>query len=269
MELPYETVIYEKKGRIAYITLNRPERLNAFNTKMRLELTEIWQNFEKDDNLWVAIVTGAGNRAMCSGADVRDAADRKARGEYYTIQAKVGEVTPYRWGPRTHNVTKPVIAAVNGICCGGGLDFVTESDIAICSENATFFDPHVSIGWVSAHEMIQMSRRIPLGICLRMALMGVHERMDAKRAYELGLVSEMMPQERLMARATEIAEIICRNAPLAVRGTKLGILRGLGLSLDEAETKGHVYLRQVEVTEDHDEGPRAFAEKRAPQWKGK
>lgn len=268
--MAYEHVIYEKKGHIAIITLNRPQRLNAFNVAMRKELWQVWHEFEGDEDAWVAIVTGAGDRAMCTGIDVREAAEREAAGEQYRLSAgPIEQATPYRWGPLRNNVSKPVIAAINGMCAGGGLDFATEADIVICSENAEFFDPHVSIGWVSAHEMIQMSRRIPFGQALRMALMGNQERMGAQRAYEVGLVSQVVPLSQLMTTAMEIAEKMVKNGPLAVRGTKLGMWRSLDKPLDEAELIGNFFLKQVERSEDHAEGPKAFAEKRAPQWKAR
>jgi len=270
--MAFETILYEKKGRIVYITINRPETLNALNMQAIMELSQAWRDFEKDASLWVSIVTGAGEKAMCSGFDVKDAVEREKGGESYSGKIAPEPVEGYPaeiWGPRRNEVSKPVIAAINGICCGGGLDFVTESDIAICSENATFFDPHVSIGWVSSHEMIQMSRRIPLGLTMRMALMGRQERLSAQRAYEIGLISEVVPLPRLMDRATEIARMLLENAPLAMRGTKRAILKGLALPLPEAIALGDNILRNIEETEDHAEGPLAFAEKRRPQWKGR
>ena len=267
MGYEYKDLIYERKGRITYITLNRPERLNALSMNLMKECGMAWLEFRQDKDAWVAIITGAGSRAMCSGLDVKDAAERDARGDPDPMQDWPPEIK--RWGPRLYQVPKPIIAAVNGICAGGGLDFATECDITICSEDATFFDPHVSIGYVSGHEMVQLSRRIPLQECLRIALLGRQERMTAQRAYQLGLVSEVVPKERLLARATEIAEMILENGPLAVWGTKQGIWEGYGLPLDQAEilTEGH--LLRVSVSEDHQEGPRAFAKKTKPQWKAK
>jgi len=164
-------------------------------------------------------------------------------------------------------VHKPVIAAVNGVAAGVSLDQVTESDIPIASDKAYFTDPHVSIGYVSSHEMVNMARRVPVAVCLRMALLGSQERMSAQRAYEVGLVTEVVPHDQLMARARELAEALCKNAPLAVWGTKMGILQGLGLPIEQAEEIAVGYLKVVEPSEDHAEGPRAFVEKRKPVWK--
>lgn len=171
--------------------------------------------------------------------------------------------------PRRQRVHKPVIAAVNGAVAGFALDLVTEADIPIASENAYFVDPHVSLGYVSSHEMVNMARRVPVAACLRMALLGNRERMTARRAYELGLVTEVVPHERLMDRARELAEMVLSNAPLAVWGTKMAILQGLGLPIAQAEEIAAGYLEVVEQSEDHAEGPRAFVAKRPPEWKAR
>jgi enoyl-CoA hydratase/carnithine racemase len=166
-------------------------------------------------------------------------------------------------------VHKPVIAAVNGVAAGVSLDLVTEADIPIASEKATFFDPHVSLGYVSSHEMVSMARRVPVAVAMRMALLGNRERMSAERAYEVGLVTEVVPHDRLMDRARELAAMLLTNAPLAVWGTKMAILQGLGLPIQQAEEIAAGYLEIVEQSEDHAEGPRAFVEKRDPVWKGR
>src|SRR5262249_55474157 len=164
--------------------------------------------------------------------------------------------------PRRQRVFKPVIAAVNGAVAGFSLDLVTEADIPIASEQAYFVDPHVSLGLVSSHEMVNMARRGPVAVCLRMALLGKHERMSARRADEVGLVTGVVPQAGLMERAREVAALVCQNAPLAVWGTKMGILQGLGLPVAQAEEIAAGYLEVNEQSDDFHEGPRAFVEKR-------
>ena len=124
-------------------------------------------------------------------------------------------------------MAKPVLAAINGICCGAGLDWITTGDIVIASERATFFDPHVSIGLVAGREMVRLARVLPRNVALRMAIMGKHERMDAQRAYDLGMITEIVEHDRLLERANEIADVINSNAPLAVRGTRLAIHKTL------------------------------------------
>jgi enoyl-CoA hydratase/carnithine racemase len=266
--MSYETVLFEVSDRIATLTLNRPERLNAMNQQMKEDLRASWQRVKDDPDIWVAIITGAG-RAFSSGADVVSL-DSKAftkidRWRELSMQEGIRTLPT----PRHMNVHKPVIAAVNGLVAGVSLDQVTEADIPIASEQAYFVDPHVSIGYVSSHEMVNMARRVPVAVCLRMALLGNQDRMTAQRAYEVGLVTEVVPHDQLMARARELAEKLCQNAPLAVWGTKMGILRGLGLPVEVAEEIAAGYLEVVEQSEDHSEGPRSFVEKRKPNWKAR
>jgi enoyl-CoA hydratase/carnithine racemase len=163
-------------------------------------------------------------------------------------------------------MAKPVLVAVNGICCGAGLDWVTTGDIVIASQEATFFDPHVSIGLVAGREVVRLARVLPRSVALRAALMGKHERMSAQRAYELGLVSEVVEHDRLLERIHEIADIVNSNAPLAVRGTRLAIVKGLDLPLHEAEMLAESFRERNLHTQDSLEGPKAFVEKRTPNW---
>ncbi|MGH7785910.1 MAG: enoyl-CoA hydratase/isomerase family protein [Candidatus Binatia bacterium] len=266
--MSYETVLFEVSDRIATLTLNRPERLNAFNQQMKDDLRQAWQRVKDDPEIWVAIITGAG-RGFSSGADVQslDSGGFTKIDRWRELCMHEGiRALPT---PRRMNVHKPVIAAVNGVAAGVSLDQVSESDIPIASDKAYFVDPHVSIGLVSSHEMVNMARRIPVAACLRMALLGNQEKMSAQRACELGLVTEVVPHDQLMARARELAEMVCRNAPLAVWGTKMGILRGLGLPIEQAEEIAAGYLEVVEQSEDYKEGPRSFVEKRKPVWKAR
>ena len=171
-------------------------------------------------------MTGTG-RAFCAGADVGEIPDdgRVIYDEPYLSTFPQWEA-PQEATPPFRTMTKPVLAAVNGLCCGAGLDLVTTGDIVIASERAEFFDPHVSIGLVSGREMVRLARVLPLNIAMRVALTGRHERMSAQRAFELGLVSEVVEHDRLLERAREIAALVNRNAPLAVRGTRLAIRKG-------------------------------------------
>jgi enoyl-CoA hydratase/carnithine racemase len=264
----FETLLFETRDRVATITLNRPERKNAMNQKMKEELRTSWQRVKADPDIWVAIITGAGE-AFSSGADVESLATagftKRDRWAELAMIDGIRELPT----PRRQLVHKPVIAAVNGVVAGFSLDLVTETDIPIASEKAYFVDPHVSIGYVSSHEMVNMARRVPLAVCLRMALLGSRERMSAQRAYEVGLVTEVVPHEKLLGRARELAEMLLTNAPFAVWGTKMGILQGLGLPIAQAEEIAAGYLEIVEQSDDHGEGPRAFMEKRKPAWKGR
>jgi len=264
MEL--ETILYEVDDRTATITLNRPDQLNALSPHMIRELRHVYAMAEADDAVWTILVTGNG-RAFCTGADVAEIPDdgRVVYDQPYLSTLEQWEA-PQEGTPPFRTMTKPVLTAVNGLCCGAGLDWVTTGDIAIASDRAEFFDPHVSIGLVSGREMVRLARVLPTGIAMRLALTGRHERMSATRAYELGLVSEVVEHDRLLDRAREIAALVNRNAPLAVRGTRLAIRRGLDLPLHDAEILAEAFRERVVRTDDAKEGPQAFLEKRPPTW---
>jgi len=264
----FETIRFEVDARVATITLARPDRLNAMNQQMKDDLREAWGIVKEDPEIWCAIVTGEG-RAFSSGADVESLDSRGFRKPDRWRELAMIENIRALPTPRRMGVWKPVVAAVNGLVNGVTLDLVTEADIPIASDRAQFFDSHVSIGYVSSHEMVNMARRVPLAVCLRMALLGSKERMGAQRALEVGLVTEVVPHESLMDRAREIARLVCENAPLAVWGTKMAILRGVGLPIEQAEEIAAGYLEIVEQSEDHAEGPRSFVERRKPEWKAR
>jgi enoyl-CoA hydratase/carnithine racemase len=270
--MDFETLIYEKKNRVVYITLNRPERMNAINPQMERELQRVWAEYNEDDDAWVAVVTGAGERAFCAGADLKELAGRIEKGEHMTGQfssgARVHRMEEgFKPSPGMNDVWKPVIAAVNGVCAGGGLHFMAECDFAVCSENASFTDPHVSFGLVSAVETVGLTRKMPIGPVMRMVMMGKHERITAQRAYELGLVTEVVPLEKLLPRVTELAEAIAENAPYAVRQTKRALIGGLHMNLRDALTVAWDIVEETNKSADAQEGPRAFAEGRNPEWR--
>ena len=272
--MSYETIVVERRGHAACVRLNRPEVLNAIDDRMITEINEAAVALENDPDVWTLIVTGTG-RALSAGADVNRAGVEE-RGNYTSgldVQGDPLLASMRQWDAPQEatlpylEMAKPVICAVNGICAGAGLDLVTTSDIVIASTDASFFDPHVSIGVVSGREALRLARVLPLNITMRLALMGKYERMTAQRAFDLGLVSELVEPEALMDRAWEIAGIVNRNAPLAVRGTRLAIRKSLALSPYEAELMAEGYRMKVAVTDDAQEGARAFLEKRDPDWK--
>jgi enoyl-CoA hydratase/carnithine racemase len=266
-QMTYETILYEVADRIATIIFNRPERLNAVNEQMTSELNDAYTRAENDDDVWTLVVAANG-RAFCAGADVEKIpADGKAPHEgRYLSQYKEWEA-PQEATPPFRTMAKPIVVAVNGICCGAGMDLVTTGDITIASTDASFFDPHVSIGLVSGREMVRVARALPINVAMRMALLGRQERLGVQRAYELGFVTEIVAPDELRPRARELAQMINRNAPLAVRGTRLAIRKGLDLPLHEAEILAEAFRERVLHTEDSLEGPRAFLEKRDPEWK--
>jgi enoyl-CoA hydratase/carnithine racemase len=258
----FETILYEKRDRIAKITLNRPHRLNAFDSVMRAELPQAWRDVREDPDVWVVIVTAAGDRAYCTGVDVREAADAGGVGNFDSSEEWGSlQITSLQTG-----TWKPVITAINGICAGGGLHFPADSDIVICSENATFFDPHVDAGQVSAIEPIGLSRRMPFEAVMRMVILGGRERLPARRAYELGLVSEVVAPERLQERALELATLALEGSPATIVASKRAVWEGLERGLHEAYRHGFGYIRAHWNHPDNLEGPRAFAERRKPRW---
>jgi enoyl-CoA hydratase/carnithine racemase len=267
--MSYEDITYEVDGHKAVITLNRPHALNALSPHMITELRSAYDAAESDDDVWTLIVTGTG-RAFCSGADAKQIPeDGKVLNERPYLSTYEQWEAPQEGTPPFRRMAKPVLAAINGICCGAGLDWVTTGDIVIASELATFFDPHVSIGLVAGREMVRLARVLPRNIALRMALVGKHERMDARRAYDMGMISEVVAHDRLLERAHEIADMVNSNAPLAVRGTRLAIHKTLDLPLHEAEILAEAFRERNLHTVDSLEGPRAFTEKRVPNWQCK
>ena len=196
MEL--ETLDYREADGVAIVTLNRPEVHNAFNEKMQTELRDTWQQLRSNDDVRAIVLTAAGDRAFCTGIDRSEVPAEE--GDYY--------FTPYTYddpglviGPRSQDLWKPIVAAVNGIACGGGFYLLGESDILIVSENATFFDPHVTYAMPAVFEPNLMLDKMPFGEAMRMTLMGAHERISAARAHEIGLITEVVPFEELRDRA--------------------------------------------------------------------
>ena len=252
--MEFDTIHYEVEDRTALITFNRPDQLNAISPHMAFELRRAYAAAEADGDVWTLLITGNG-RAFCAGADVAEIPDdgRVIYEEPYLSTYPQWEA-PQEATPPFRTMTKPIITAVNGLCCGAGLDLVTCGDIAIASERAEFFDPHVSIGLVSGREMVRLARVLPTGIAMRLALTGRHERMSAQRAYELGLISEVVVHDHLLERAKEVAALVNRNAPLAVRGTRLAIRKGLDLPLHEAEILAETFRERVVRTDDRQGG---------------
>ena len=235
--MTFTTIEYAKgDDHVATITLNRPERLNAFNQLMAGEVTEAWLTIRDDDDIHAVVLRANGDRAFCTGIDIKE-------GVWWADQNIWNQVDPgAHLGPKHHQVWKPVVAAVHGMCAGGGQYFVNESDIVICSDDATFFDPHASGGIVSALEPIGLlARGLPLGDVLRWALMGNEERIEAGTALRLGLVTEVVSRDRLWDRAHEIAAGIARRRPEAVQGTVRAIWEALDMTRAMALQNGLAY----------------------------
>ena len=263
--MPYKDIQVEKRGRIVCVTLNRPERMNAISVETSGELLQVLTEYRDDPEQWAMIITGVGDKAFCSGMYVTEAANKtqeKGKTEGYTIFKP--------WTDMMQSIRKPFVCAVNGYCVGGGWHLVADSDIVIASDNAQFLDTHVNIGLINGVEAAGLAWKMPLGIVLRMALEGRHFRVSAAQAYQWGLVSEVLPREKLMDKAWEIATHIAEEAaPLAVQGTKKAIFG----AMDRGPTDGIPYtwtvLTDIQDTEDTKEGFRAFVEKRKPRFVGR
>jgi enoyl-CoA hydratase len=259
----YETLIVERRGPVAWLEFNRPAVGNAMNAVMFAELERAWLELDDDPDVRVIVNTGAGD-VFQTGLDVVELSRDPEALREQSRRTKRVELRLTAW----HNgVSKPVIAAVNGVCAGGGLHFVADADIVIASSNATFVDPHVSIGQVTAYEAIALVRKSPMEAIMRMALTGRHERLSARRAYELGILSQVVdPPERLREEAQALAEKIAKNSPAAMRATKRALWGALELGLTDACRAGAAELIAMWGHPDQAEGPLAFVEKREPNW---
>ena len=258
----YKSIRVEVRGHVATITLDRPERMNATDRVMHEELPLAWRALDADPVVRAIIVTGAGERAFCAGQDLKEVAE--VGGELASVAPNYSDAV--RLTALQNRVWKPVITAVNGVCAGGGLHFIADSDLVIASENASFVDTHTAIGFVSACEPIGLARRIPLEAVMRLVLLGRAGRIDANNALALGLVGEVVPAGRLLERAQALGEIIAQQSPAATRASKKAIWESLNMGLEQANQHGWDSVRAFWDHPDYLEGPRAFAEKRPPKW---
>src|SRR5436190_10056140 len=220
----FETILYEVRDHVAWITLNRPEVMNAFNMRMQREIHDVWMTVRRDDDVRVVVLTGSGDRAFCTGIDRKEFGELSGDGtdpltQFIQTSPSYDPVGANLQPKTGAQCWKPVIAAVNGSASGGAPYMLDEADLIICSENATFFAPHVTYSMVSAYESILMAHRLPLGEVLRMQLLGSYERMSAQRALQIGLVSEVVSLEQLRETAGRIASAIAAQSPSAVQGT--------------------------------------------------
>jgi enoyl-CoA hydratase len=259
----YDTLIVERRGHVGWLVFDRPDAGNAMNARMMAELETGWRELDADPDVRVIVNTGEGT-AFQTGLDVGQLSrDRDALREQ-SRRTKRFELRLTAWHNR---VWKPVIAAVNGVCAGGGLHFVADADIVIVAEDATFLDPHVSIGQASVYETIALVDKSPAEAILRMAFTGRHERISARRAYELGICSQVVaPASQLRDEAQALAEKIAQNSPAAMAATKRALWSALELGLTDACRAGAAELTGMWGHPDQDEGPRAFVDKRAANW---
>jgi len=259
----YERLVVERRGAVGWLIFDRPKVGNALDATMLAELETAWRELDDDPDVRVIVNTGRGD-AFQTGLDVVQLSRDKEALREQSRRTKRAELRLSAW----HNgVSKPVIAAVNGVCAGGGLHFVADADIVIAASTATFLDPHVSIGQVSAYEVIALLRKMPAEAVFRMALMGRHERMSAERALSLGMISQIVEPAELEGAAQALAEQIAANSPAAMAATKRALWGALELGLTDACRAGAQELVGMWGHPDQTEGPAAFAEKRPAEWR--
>jgi enoyl-CoA hydratase/carnithine racemase len=250
----YETILYEEIDRVAWVTLNRPEVHNAFNVQMQHELKDVWRSLRTNEDVRCAVLTGAGERAFCAGIDRNETMGDWESPEDVTGTSATGiggaSKTPWHFddpgdyiGPKTNDLWKPVIAAVNGIACAGAFYMLGEVDFIIAADHATFFDPHVSFGMTACFESIHMLQKMPFGEIMRIALLGASERMTAARAHQIGLVSEVVPASDLREAAAWAAGEIAKSPPVAVQGTVRALWMARELSRMQALDAGRILIR--------------------------
>lgn len=252
---------YKKEGRIAIFTVNRPEAMNALNMETMRQFHDALKEFRDDNGLWVGIVTGAGEKAFCGGADIKDTLPfmKEHSRDQWAMPASI---------MRGLELWKPMVAAINGMALGGGLELALACDIRIVAENARLGTPEVTLGLIPGWGGTQrLPRVIPWCKAAELLLMG--KLIDAQEAYRIGLVNQVVPQAEVMATAKEWAEALCKAAPLAVRAAKEAMLRGSAMTIEEGLRLENALVASVMATEDFIEGTTAFVEKRKPNYKAK
>ena len=253
------SIIYVKKDQIAYITINRPQVNNAIDGKTNDELYEVWNDFHSDPNCWVAILTGAGEKSFSAGADLKDMKNlRKSIDSGHSL----GAIT------KNFETWKPIIAAVNGLALGGGLEMMLACDLRIASEKAIFGLPEVKWGMLpGAGGTQRLMANVPKCIAFEILLLG--KTIDAKEAFRICLVNQVVPPKDVILTATNLAKDLCNLAPLAIRAAKQAMTRSLSMPLEEGLRFEDLLVKNLRKTEDVEEGLKAFAEKRKPIFKGK
>ena len=275
MDTSFETLLYEEDDGVATVTLNRPEVHNSFDLRMERELKRLWTALRWHDDVRVVILTGAGEKAFCTGIDRNETIQQGYLGHQPPLDPdQPGELTtrfiyndPGAFiNPKQNDMWKPVVAAVNGMACGGAFYLLGESDIILAAQHATFFDPHVTYGMVTGFDAVHLLQKLPLGEALRVALLGAHERMSAVRAHQLGLVSEVVPPEALMERALWVARAISSAPVHAVQGT----VRAIWMAHDLARREALAHVSSIVALgthyEDIEKGQEAFRGERI-EWR--
>jgi len=277
-----QTVQYAEDGPVAWVTLARPEVHNAFDTVMQRELRSLWRWLRHRHQVRVVVLTGAGDQAFCTGVDQREViaaaaapaapADDPAAFEHEPVTVGWGP-SPFMYddpgrhlGPKTNDLWKPVVAAVNGMACGGAFYLLGEVEFIIAAEHATFFDPHLTYGMAAAYEPLQLTGALPFGELARMTLLGAEERMSAQRAHQVGWVSEVVPAEELRERAAWAAAAIARAHPVAVQSTLRALWAGRALGRAQALPLAWAFVALGDDQQALDEGRQRFSSGQRVDW---
>lgn len=256
---------YERRDRAAWITFNRPEAMNAFNTALYAAFLAALDDAATDPDVCAVVLIGEGGRAFSAGADIKELADYDARGFDADAEPGMG-MGGTQVFEKLAAFAKPLVAAIDGHCLAGGLEVATLCDIRIATEHSSFGLPEVRLSLMPSPGLVELGRLIPLGEALRIQLTG--RPMSARRAFDIGFTQALLPdRDALVAEATQIAADIALGAPLAVEAYKTIAKQGRDLTIDDANRLRDELWAQIQDTEDRIEGPRAFTEKRAPRWK--
>lgn len=265
----YETLLVTIDNGVAWVSLNRPAVRNAFNLKMQAELRDLWRGFRYNDDVRCVVLAGEGD-AFCTGIDRSEAmTDDAMETDFFSAYP-----TPWMYddpggdiGPKSNDLWKPVIAAVQGLACGGAFYMLGETEFIIAADDAVFFDPHVTYGMTAAFEPMQMLTKMPFPEIMRLALLGVHERMSAERAREIGLVSEVVPRAELRERAAWAAQVIADSPALAIQGTMRALWTALEMSRSQALAVANLFTRIGSDATAFKEGQERFASGERPKWR--
>jgi len=261
-------VLFEKRNRIAYVTINRPEKRNSLTSEVRRLLAEAWGEIRDDPDIWIGIVTGAGTESFCAGGDLGENL-AKSQGavsppEYETYEGR--RQMSYTNYMRESGLNKPLIAAVNGYAAGGGFGLALNSDIRLCSENAKFGASEVRWSHMAGGQAYLLPRTVPLGWAFWLCLTG--QFIDAQTAWNIGIVQGVYPSDKLMEEATRLAEMINANGKIVVQQTKEYIYNSLDMPLTAARKMEQVYYQRIRQSPDYDEGSAAFTQRRKPAFSG-
>ncbi len=270
----FETLQYEDRDGVAWVTMNRPERHNAFNSLMQRELHECWRTLRFRESVRCVVLTGAGEKAFCTGIDRME--QMGGATDDTTDATVVGSHggTPFHFndpgdniGPKSSDLWKPVIAAVNGMACGGAFYMLGEVEFIVAADHATFFDPHVTYGMTAAFEPIHMHDRMPFGEIMRLSLLGNYERLSAQRAHEIGLVSEVVPAAELHDTVSWAASAIAAQPQLAIQGTVRAIWAARELSNRQAVSLGYAFVGLGTDQASIAEGQQLFESGKRIEWR--